>query len=54
MITFTIILVALLTLLIATALIILAGGAGLIVAFADVIVFGLIIWLIVHLIRRSK
>lgn len=54
MITFTFILVALLTLIIATALIILAGGAGIIVAFGDVIVCGLIIFTIVRLFMRRK
>lgn len=54
MITFTILLVALLSLIIATALIILAGGAGIIVAFGDVIVCGLIIFTIIRLFMRRK
>lgn len=54
MITFTILLVTLLSLIIATALIILAGGAGIIVAFGDVIVCGLIIFVIVQLFKRRK
>lgn len=52
MITFTVILVALLSLVIAAALVILAGGAGVILAFGDLIVCAGIIWLIVRLFRR--
>lgn len=52
MITFLVLLVTIVSLLIAAALIILAGGAGFILAFADVIVCGLIIGLIVKLFRR--
>jgi hypothetical protein len=52
MITFTVILIALLSLVIAAALVILAGGAGVILAFGDLIVCAGIIWLIVRLIRR--
>ena len=52
MITFTIILVTLLSLVAAAALILLAGGAGVILAFGDLIVCGLIIWLIVRLFKR--
>ena len=54
MFTFTIILVTILSLILATALIILAGGAGLIVAFGDLIVCGLIIGLVVRLFRRMR
>ena len=54
MITFTILLITLLALIIATALIILAGGAGIIVAFGDVIICGLIIFTIVRLFVRRK
>ena len=54
MITFTILLVTLLSLIIATALIILAGGAGLIVALGDVIVCGLILYVIIRLFVRRK
>lgn len=54
MITFTVLLVTLVSLVIAAALIILAGGAGFIVAFADVIVCGLIIGFIIRLFRRKK
>lgn len=52
MITFTIILVASLSLLAAAALVILAGGIGVALAFGDLIVCGLIIWLLVKLFRR--
>lgn len=54
MITFTILAVVLLSLVIATALIILAGGAGVILAFGDLLVCGLIIWLLVKLFRRRR
>lgn len=54
MITFLVLLVTIVSLLIAAALIILAGGAGFILAFADVIVCGLIIGLIIKLFRRRK
>lgn len=54
MITFLVLLVTIVSLLIAAALVILAGGAGFILAFADVIVCGLIIALIVRLFRRRK
>ena len=52
MITFLVLLVTIVSLLIAAALIVLAGGAGFILAFADVIVCGLIIGLIIRLFRR--
>lgn len=52
MITFAIILIAALSLVVATALIVLAGGAGVILAFGDLIVCGGIIWLLVKLFKR--
>lgn len=52
MITFTVILITLLSLAIAAALILLAGGAGVILAFGDLIVCAGIIWVIVRLFRR--
>lgn len=52
MITFFVLMVALVALIIAAALIITIGGAGIILALGDLIVFGLIIWLIVRLFRR--
>lgn len=54
MITLTIILVALLSLFIAAALIALAGGVGVILAFGDLFICGLIIWLIVRLFRGRR
>lgn len=50
MITLTIVLIALAA--VAGAAIV--GGAGLLVAFGDVIVFGLILWAIIRLIRRRR
>lgn len=54
MITFTILLVILLSLIIAAALVILAGGAGVVLAFGDLVICGLIIWLLVKLFRRGR
>ena len=54
MITFTILLVAILSMVIATVLVVLAGGAGIILALGDVFVCGLIIYLIVKIFRRRK
>ena len=54
MITFIVLVVTLLTLAIAAALVILAGGAGLVLALGDVIVCGLIIWAIVRLFMRRR
>lgn len=52
MITFAILLVVLLSLAIAAALVILAGGAGVVLAFGDLIICGGIIWLLVKLFKR--
>jgi hypothetical protein len=54
MITLAVILVTLLSLVIAAALIVLAGGAGVILAFGDLIVCALIIGLVVRLFKRRK
>lgn len=54
MITFTILLVTLLAVAIVVASIALACGAGFVVAFGDLIVCGLVIWLLVKLFRRKK
>lgn len=54
MITFIVLLITLLSLVAAAALIVLAGGAGVILAFGDLIVCGLIIGLIVRLFKRKK
>lgn len=51
MITFLVLLTIVVAIVIAAALIIIAGGAGLILAFGDLIVAGLIIWLIIRLFR---
>ena len=54
MITFTVLLITVLSLIAATVLIVLAGGAGVILACSDLIVCGLIIGLIIRLFRRRK
>lgn len=54
MVTFFVLLIALVALLITAAIIVIAGGAGFIIAFADVIVCGLIIYWIIRLFRRRK
>lgn len=54
MITFTILAVALLTVAIVTVLSLIAGGAGFILAFGDLIIAGLILYAIFRLIRRRK
>lgn len=54
MITFTIVLIALLSLVTAVALVVLAGGAGVVLAFGDLIVCGLIIGLLVRLFRGRR
>ena len=54
MITLTILLTILLSVAIVVASIALACGAGFIAAFGDLIVFGLILWLLVKLFRRKK
>lgn len=54
MFTFFALVITLLTVIIAAAIMILAGGAGFIIAFADVIVCGLIIYCIIRLFMRRK
>ena len=54
MITFTILVVAILALIIAATLIVLAGGVGFVLAFGDLIVCGLIIGLIIRLFAQRK
>ena len=54
MVTFTILVITILSLVAATALVILAGGAGVVLAFGDLIVCGLIIGLIIRLLTRKK
>lgn len=54
MITLFVLVVTILSLIIAAALIVLAGGAGLILALGDLIVCGLIIWAVIRLFRRGR
>lgn len=54
MITFTILLITLLSVAFVIATIAMACGAGFIAAFGDLIVCGLILWLLVKLFRRRK
>ena len=54
MITLFTILTVLLALVIGTVIAVLIGGTGLLLVFGDLIVFGLIIWLIIRLIRRKS
>jgi hypothetical protein len=54
MITFTILLITLLSLAIAVALVVLAGSAGIILAFGDLFVCGLLIWSIVRLFKGKS
>lgn len=54
MITFTLLLIALIVVAIISIISIIIGGAGFIALFGDVIICGLIIWLLVKLFRRRK
>lgn len=54
MITLSILTIILLTIAVITAVITLMCGAGFIVAFGDLIVFGLIIGLLIKLFKRKK
>lgn len=54
MILFSLLLIGLVTLGVVAAAALLAGGAGLLVVFGDLIVCGLIIWGLVWLFRRRK
>lgn len=54
MIIFTVLLIAAIALAIIGLVFTIVGGASLIVTFGDVIVFGLIIWLIIKIFRRKK
>ena len=54
MITFSVLLIALLVVLTVAALVVLASGAGLILVFGDLIVCGLILWGIIKLFKRKK
>ena len=54
MITFTLLLIAFIVIAIISIISIIVGGAGFIALFGDVIICGLIIWLLVKLFRRRK
>lgn len=54
MITFAILLITLLIFAVITAFCIVAGSAGIILIFSDLIICGAIIWLIIRLIRRKN
>ena len=55
MITFIVTLITLLSLAAFAVVLILVGGTGFVIAFGDVIVCGLVIWLIIRfIIRRRK
>jgi hypothetical protein len=54
MITFTVLLIAVVALAIAAALIFLVGGTGILLAFGDLFVCGFLIWLIVRIFRRRR
>ena len=54
MITFIVTLITLLSLAAFAAVLILVGGTGFVIAFGDVIVCGLIIWLIIRFIIKKR
>ena len=54
MITLSILVIAVIIFAIVAALFALIGGGAFIVAFGDLIIFGLIVWLIVRLFRRKR
>jgi hypothetical protein len=54
MITFTILLIALLIFSVIAAFCIVAGGAGIILIFGDLVICGAIIWLLIRLFRQKK
>lgn len=54
MVAFTILLIVLLALAVIAAFFALVWGAGFIVVFGDLVVCGLIIWLLVKLFKRGK
>lgn len=54
MVLFTMVMITLLCLAIASALIILAGGTGILLAFGDLIVFGLIVWVVIRIFKRRR
>lgn len=54
MITLSILLTVLITIAIVAAIFILVGGGAFVVAFGDLIVCGMVIWLVVRLFRRRR
>lgn len=54
MVTFAILLITLLIFAVIAAFCIVAGGAGIILIFGDLVICGAIIWLLVRLFRRKK
>lgn len=54
MITFTILVMTILALVVATAILIFTGGAAVVLALGDFIVCGLIIWGIVWIVRKLR
>lgn len=54
MVMFTILLIALAVIAVAAIIAAIVGGAGLLVMFGDLIVFGLIVWVIIRLFRRRR
>ena len=54
MIIFTILLIAVIALAIIGLALAIASGAGFMLAFGDIVVFGLIVWLIIKIFRRKK
>lgn len=54
MITFGMLLIALIVLSIMTAFIVLIGGVEFVLAFGDLIIFGLIVWTLIKLFKRMR
>lgn len=54
MIIFTILAIALLAALVVAAIALLLGGTGFIIVFGDLLVFGLIVWLLIRVFKRRK
>lgn len=54
MILFTILLTMLIAIAVITAILAIVGAGSFVLAFGDVIVFGLIVWMIVKLIKKSN
>ena len=54
MILFTILLTMLIAIAVITAILAIVGAGSFVLAFGDVIIFGLIVWMIVNLIKKSN